>query len=105
MSRERRSRAGRGPEAPAPPSTALVWATGATSAALPLGLALEGGGYDLIVRQEVGLAAWWLIALGFAFGVLPRARHPREATVAAAGLAALAGITALGLIDTESAQR
>jgi O-antigen ligase len=32
-------------------------------------LALRGGGYDLAVRSEVGLAAWWLLLLGVLAGV------------------------------------
>jgi hypothetical protein len=54
-------------------------------------LALEGGGYDLVVRQTVALAIWGTIAVGFAFGVLPRSAPGRLALVpllAAAGLLA-----------------
>ncbi len=82
-----------------------IWATAAVAAALPLWLALDGGGYDLVVRQEVGLGVWWLLALTVAFGLLPRARPPREARLAAAGLLALIAVTALGLLDTESVGR
>ena len=37
-------------------------------------LALNGGGYDIVVRQEAALVLWVAIALGLAFGVLPRGR-------------------------------
>jgi O-antigen ligase len=33
-------------------------------------LALRGGGYDIAVRSEVGLAVWWIILVGAAAGVL-----------------------------------
>jgi hypothetical protein len=35
---------------------------------LTLVLAFDGGGYDLVIRQQVGLAIWALIALGLAVG-------------------------------------
>jgi hypothetical protein len=66
---------------------------------------VDGGGYDLIVRQEVGVAAWWLLALGIAFGLLPRAQPSSAVRIAGAALAALIAIVALGLIETESAGR
>lgn len=40
-------------------------------------LGLQGGGYDLVVRSEAGIVIWWLVLLGAAVGVLPRAKlHP-----------------------------
>ena len=40
-------------------------------------LGLQGGGYDLVVRSEVGILIWWLVLLGAAVGVLPQAKlHP-----------------------------
>src|SRR5215213_9917071 len=35
-------------------------------------LALRGGGYDLIVRSEVGLLAWWGVLLLAIVGLIPR---------------------------------
>ena len=29
-------------------------------------LALRGGGYDIAVRSEVGLAVWWIVLVGVA---------------------------------------
>src|SRR5947209_5859738 len=40
-------------------------------------LALRGGGYDIVVRSEVGLAAWWVVVLGVLFGALPPNRIGR----------------------------
>ena len=34
-------------------------------------LALRGGGYDIVVRSEVGIAVWWLVLLGALAGILP----------------------------------
>ena len=39
--------------------------------ALVVYLALEGGGYDVVVRSEVGMALWWIVLLGALVGVLP----------------------------------
>ena len=52
-------------------------------------LALDGGGYDILVRQTVAIVVWGVIAVGFAHGVLPRGSPGRLALVplvAAAGL-------------------
>ena len=35
---------------------------------------MKGGGYDPIVRGEVGVAVWWVVLFGAAVGVLPAAR-------------------------------
>jgi Flp pilus assembly protein TadD len=54
-------------------------------------LALDGGGYDLVVRQRFGLIVWGAIALGFVFGLLPRGLPNRALAVpliSAAGLLA-----------------
>lgn len=40
-------------------------------------LALRGGGYDLTIRSEVGLAVWWIVVLGVLVGALPAARIGR----------------------------
>src|SRR6476646_3223920 len=46
----------------------------AGAAALPTWLALHGGGFDLVIRQQTALVVWWVIAAGFALGALPRVR-------------------------------
>jgi hypothetical protein len=68
-------------------------------------LALDGGGYDIVIRQEVGLVVWALIALGLAVGVLPRARLTPAAWTALAGFGALTALTLLSQTWTASGER
>ena len=77
----------------------------AVGAAIPLALAFDDGGYDVLTRETLGLLVWAAIALGFAFGVLPRGSLTRGAWVALGSLAALALLTALSLAWTESRER
>src|SRR3954453_3206272 len=44
---------------------------------LVLYLALKGGGYDEVIRGEVGIAIWWVVLLGALVGGLPVARISR----------------------------
>lgn len=88
-----------------PPSRAEQAVVAIVAAGIPAYLALEGGGYDLIVRQGLGIVVWWFLALAFAFGLLPRARPAGEVRFAALGLAGLIGWTAIGLLGTESEGR
>jgi O-Antigen ligase len=68
-------------------------------------LAFDGGGYDLVIRQEVGLAIWALIALGLAVGVLPRAHLSTAAWTALGGFAAFAALNLLAHAWTDSDER
>lgn len=77
----------------------------AISAFLVLVLAFNGGGYDVVIRHQVGLAIWAAIALGLGIGILPRARLTPAAWVAVGGFAALAALTLLSHVWTESDQR
>jgi O-Antigen ligase len=70
-----------------------------------LALALNGGGYDIVVRQEAALACWWLLGLGFLFGYLPRAGVTREARLPLFAVAALAAWMAVSLAWTDSDER
>ena len=72
---------------------------------LVLYLALEGGGYDAIVRSEVGIAVWWIVLLGAAVGVLPVARVTAVGWVGLGLLGAFAAWTALGISWSESSER
>ncbi len=65
-------------------------------------LGLEGGGYDPLVSDQVGLAVWWLLLLGALVGAFPRRRPSSLALAALALLAAFAAWTALSLAWTES---
>src|SRR5436190_16406160 len=67
--------------------------------------ALRGGSYDLVARQEIGLGIWWVLALGFALGVLPRSPSPLFRLLPVAAIAALGIWTVIGLDWTESAER
>src|SRR5262245_37528228 len=57
-------------------------------------LALSNGGYDVVVRSQVAVIAWWLVLLGALAGVLP-ARFGARAWVAIGLLAAFAAWSAL----------
>ncbi|MGH7359806.1 MAG: hypothetical protein ACREJR_13420, partial [Candidatus Rokuibacteriota bacterium] len=83
----------------------LFLAGSALPFALVLYLALKGGGYDGIVRSEVGIAVWWIVLLGAVVGILPLARVRAAGWVALGLLAAFAGWTALGITWSESAER
>jgi hypothetical protein len=72
---------------------------------LVLYLALKGGGYDVIVRSEVGIAAWWIVLVGALVGLLPVARLGAAPWTAMGLLAALAVWTAIGIGWSESAER
>src|SRR4051794_5798778 len=68
-------------------------------------ISVSGGAYAVIPRGEAFVIAWWVLALGLALGLLPRARLSRPAVVALLALGGLAAWTAVGLAWTESAER
>jgi len=68
-------------------------------------LGLEGGGYDPLVHDRVGIAIWWILLVGVAVGALPRRRPPALACAALGLLAAFVVWMALSLSWTESAER
>ena len=68
-------------------------------------LALRGGGYDSIVRGEVGIAVWWVVLLGAAVGALPATRLSRSAWIMLGLLAAFGAWTALSISWSESSER
>jgi hypothetical protein len=67
--------------------------------------ALRGGSYDIVPRHEEAIAVWWLLFLGWAFGLLPRARPPRSALVPIVALLLLSVWTAVSLSWTSSDER
>jgi O-antigen ligase/polysaccharide polymerase Wzy-like membrane protein len=73
--------------------------------ALVLYLALKGGGYDSIIRSEIGIAVWWIVLIGAAVGVLPASRIGRMGWVGMGLLAGFALWTALGIGWSESSER
>lgn len=68
-------------------------------------LALDGGGYDPVLRGQVGIAAWWVVLVGVAAGVLPGARLRPAAWMGLVLVAALAVWTGLSAGWTESQER
>jgi len=84
------------------------WAAAASWAlcfGLVLLLGLEGGGYDPLVHDQVGIAAWWALLATVAVGLLPRRRLGPAALGALGLLAAFAIWICLSLIWTESVER
>lgn len=70
--------------------------------ALVLYLGLEGGGYDPLVSEPVGIAVWWVLLAGILVGALPRLSPGRLAWISVGLFAAFAAWTALSLGWTES---
>ncbi len=57
----------------------LVWGL---AVLLSVYLGLSGGGYDIVVRSEIGLIVWWFLLLGVLIGLLPRVVISRTGWVA-----------------------
>ena len=68
-------------------------------------LGLKGGGYDPLIHDQVGIAAWWIILGGVLVGALPRRRLGILAWCVLGLLAALVAWTALSLNWTESTDK
>ena len=66
-------------------------------------LGVNGGGYDPLVHDQVGIAVWWIALAAVAVGALPRHRVPAVAWVALGLLAGFVAWTGLSLGWTESA--
>src|SRR5829696_5502795 len=77
----------------------------ALAAGVVLYYALRAGSYDIVVRQADALVVWLILGLGFALGLLPRARLPRLWLVPFAAFVLLAFWTALSLTWSDSAER
>jgi tetratricopeptide (TPR) repeat protein len=65
-------------------------------------LALNGGGYDPVIRNQLGIAVWWGVLLGLAIGALPLNRLRYGSWVALGLLAAYVGWVALSCIWTDA---
>jgi hypothetical protein len=79
-----------------------IWAL---AVGLVLYLAFDGGGYDTVVSSQAGLVVWWIVLVGAACGVLPRARLSRVAWGALGLLAAFVAWTALASTWSLSSER
>jgi O-Antigen ligase len=79
-----------------------AWALGF---AAPLYLAMKGGGYEEVLRDQVGVALWWLVLVGALVGVLPAARPSRAQLTALGALVAFAAWTGLGATWSQSSGR
>ena len=103
------AQAAQGHDRPAPLGPLSDWGPWLTGAGLPFilvaYLGLRGGGYDEVVRGEVGIAAWWIVLAGAAVGVLPMGRISRGGFLAIGLLALFAVWTGLGIGWTESVER
>jgi hypothetical protein len=84
---------------PATVRRSLAWGL---AVLLSVYLGLSGGGYDIVVRSEVGLVIWWFVLLGALVGALPHARIPRAGWIAAALLAGFLIWTWIGLSWSDS---
>jgi hypothetical protein len=69
-------------------------------------LAVEAGGYEVVLRSQVGIVVWWVLLLGLAAGLLPATGMTRAAQVATAVFAGFVLLTAVAALTwTESAER
>src|SRR6185437_16893768 len=74
------------------PDAVRTWAL---VASVVLYLAVDGGGYDLVVRSQVAIVVWWIVLVGAAWGLLPAGQWSRVALVAVALFGAFVAWTAL----------
>jgi O-Antigen ligase len=68
-------------------------------------LGLEGGGFDPLVGDQVGVAVWWVLLFGVAVAALPRLRVSPLALGALAVLLGFVAWTGLSLGWTESVEK
>ena len=73
--------------------------------ALVLYLGLRGGGYDLVVRDQIGVLIWWSVLVIAVFGLAPQARFGTAGKAAVILLAGLAIWTGSSSLWSESAER
>ncbi len=72
---------------------------------LVLYLAIDGGGYGVVVHSQVGILVWWIVLVGGACGLLPAARPSRAGWAALALFGGFVGWTALGVTWSLSSER
>ena len=79
--------------------------TALAAAGVIVAYAVPGGAYDLVIRQEYGLVTWAVVPVGFALGLLPRARPSRGMLIVLGTLCAYTAWVGLSLAWTVSAER
>ena len=79
--------------------------TWALAGSLVLYLGVDGGGYDIVVRNQVGLVLWWIVLVCAAWGILPAVRLTRPALTALALFGGFAVWTALASLWSLSSER
>lgn len=84
------------------PAALGVWCLGFGLVAY---LGLRGGGYDVVVRGELGVAMWWLVLVGALAGVIPAVRPTRTEWAALAAFGGLAVWSAIAIAWSSSAER
>src|SRR3954452_11941592 len=72
-------------------------ATWALPFVLVVYLGLKGGGYDSIIRDEAGVAIWWIVLIGAALGILPATMPRRNGFVGLGLIGAFALWTGIGI--------
>lgn len=73
------------------------------SFALVAYLGANGGGYDSVIRNQVGVAVWWIVLAGSLIGALSLTRLTRSGALALALLVAFTVWTAIGIGWSKSA--
>jgi tetratricopeptide (TPR) repeat protein len=72
---------------------------------LVLYLAVDGGGYGIVVHSQVGILVWWAVLVGAVWGLLPATRLSRAGWSALALFGGFVAWTALGVTWSISSER
>lgn len=84
------------------PDAVRSWALTGT---VVLYLAVDGGGYDLVVRSQLAIVVWWIVLVGAAWGLLPATRLTWTARLALSLFAGFVAWTALAATWSLSSER
>jgi hypothetical protein len=79
-----------------------IWAL---AGGLVLYLAVDGGGYGVVVHSQVGIVVWWIVLVGAAWGLLPATWPGRGAWAALALFSCFVGWTAIATTWSLSTER
>lgn len=72
---------------------------------LVLYLAVDGGGYDVVVHSQASIVVWWAVLVGGAFGLLPIRRLARSGWLALALFGGFVAWTAIAISWSASSER